>query len=145
MGPLQDGDHMVQNPPYWDANCPLGHLQRRKFRLASFVLYVPVRNLRPSMADLYHVITILQRAHCHTLYAQIEKETLVTTWACERLADYLIGKRFQVETDHKPLVPILGSKNLEENVTTDPTTPPYAIVKIRLHSVPRSRKEPDYC
>ena len=47
-------------------------------------------------------------------YAQIEKEALATTWACERLADYLIGKRFHVETDHKPLVPILGSKNLEE-------------------------------
>ena len=47
-------------------------------------------------------------------YAQIEKEALATSWACERLADYLIGKRFLVETDHKPLVQILGSKNLEE-------------------------------
>ena len=64
MGPLQDSDHMVQKPPYWDANCPLGHLKQRKFRLTSFVLDVPVRNLRPIMADLYHVITILQRAHC---------------------------------------------------------------------------------
>ena len=36
------------------------------------------------------------------------------TWACERLADYLIGKQFNVETDLKPLVPILSSKNLEE-------------------------------
>ena len=50
MGPLQDSDHMVQKPPYWDANCPLGHLKQRKFRLTSFVLDVPVRNLRPSMA-----------------------------------------------------------------------------------------------
>ena len=47
-------------------------------------------------------------------YAQIEKEALATTWACERLSDYLIGKEFHVETDHKPLVPILGSKNLDE-------------------------------
>ena len=47
-------------------------------------------------------------------YAQIEKEALATTWACERLADYLVGKRLHVETDHKPLVPLLGSKNLEE-------------------------------
>ena len=37
-------------------------------------------------------------------------QALATTWACERLADYLIGKRFHVETDHKLLVPILGSK-----------------------------------
>ena len=47
-------------------------------------------------------------------YAQIEKEARAATWACERLADYLIGKQFLIETDHKPLVPILGSKNLEE-------------------------------
>ena len=52
MGTLQDSDHMVQKPPYWDANCPLGHLKQRKFRLTSFVLDVPVRNLRPSMADI---------------------------------------------------------------------------------------------
>ena len=47
-------------------------------------------------------------------YAQIEKEALATTWACERLSDYLLGKTFHVETDHKPLVPLLGSKNLDE-------------------------------
>ena len=47
-------------------------------------------------------------------YAQIEKEALATTWACERLADYLVGKTFHIETDHKPLFPLLGSKNLDE-------------------------------
>ena len=48
-------------------------------------------------------------------YAQIEKEALATMWACERLADYLIGKTFHIETDrHKPLVPLLGTKNLDE-------------------------------
>ncbi|XP_015748470.1 PREDICTED: uncharacterized protein LOC107328239 [Acropora digitifera] len=39
---------------------------------------------------------------------------LHTTWACERLADYLIGKTFHIETDYKPLVPLLGTKNLDE-------------------------------
>ena len=38
-------------------------------------------------------------------YAPIEKEALATAWVCERLADYLIGKQFHIETDHKPLVP----------------------------------------
>ena len=35
-------------------------------------------------------------------YSQIEKESLGITWACERFCEYLIGIKFQVETDHKP-------------------------------------------
>ena len=47
-------------------------------------------------------------------YAQIEKEALAFTWACERFSDYLLGMEFHIHTDHKPLVPLFGSKNLEE-------------------------------
>ena len=36
------------------------------------------------------------------------------TWACETLADYFIEKQFHIETDRKPLVLILGSKNQQE-------------------------------
>ena len=46
-------------------------------------------------------------------YAQIEKEALAITWACERFADYILGKAIQVKTDHKPLVPLLTSKQLD--------------------------------
>ncbi len=42
-------------------------------------------------------------------YAQIEKEALATTWACEKFNDYVLGKDILIETDHKPLVPMLGS------------------------------------
>ena len=35
-------------------------------------------------------------------YAQREKEALGITWASERFADYLIGLKFHIETDHKP-------------------------------------------
>jgi len=47
-------------------------------------------------------------------YAQIEKEALGITWASERFREYLVGMQFRVQTDHKPLVALLGEKNLEE-------------------------------
>ena len=47
-------------------------------------------------------------------YAQIEKEALGITWASERFSDYLIGLNFHIATDHKPLVPLLSTKNLED-------------------------------
>lgn len=46
-------------------------------------------------------------------YAQIEKEALATTWACEKFTDYILGKQFRIETDHKPLIPLLNTKQLD--------------------------------
>lgn len=47
-------------------------------------------------------------------YAQVEKEALVVTWACERLSEYLVGLQFTIETDYKPLLALLGSKVLDD-------------------------------
>ena len=52
--------------------------------------------------------------HTETRYAQIEKEALAFTWACKRLSNYLIGIHFQIQTDHKPLVPLLNMKHIED-------------------------------
>ena len=46
-------------------------------------------------------------------YAQIEKGALATVWACDKFASYIVGLKFHIETDHKPLVPLLGSKHLD--------------------------------
>ena len=46
-------------------------------------------------------------------YAQIEKEALAVTWACEKFSDYILGRKFMIESDHKPLIPLLNSKQLD--------------------------------
>ncbi|XP_043234951.1 uncharacterized protein K02A2.6-like [Amphibalanus amphitrite] len=48
-------------------------------------------------------------------YAVIELELLALAWACKKCSIYLGGmQRFEVLTDHRPLIPILNSKSLAE-------------------------------
>uniref|UniRef100_A0AAQ5Z7N1 ribonuclease H n=1 Tax=Amphiprion ocellaris TaxID=80972 RepID=A0AAQ5Z7N1_AMPOC len=47
-------------------------------------------------------------------YAQVEKEALGLTWGCEIFKNFLIGRHFSLETDHKPLVSLLGHQALTE-------------------------------
>ena len=53
-------------------------------------------------------------SEAETRYAQIEKEALALTWALEKFSEYVLGKIVALETDHKPLVPILGTKSLDQ-------------------------------
>ena len=53
----------------------------------------------------------LSETECH--YAQIEKEALALTWALEKFSEYVLGKVFHLEMDHKPLIPLLGQKSLD--------------------------------
>ena len=50
MGPLQVSDHMAQKPPYWNANCPLGHLKQRTFTV--FIWLQAERFLQKSSLSL---------------------------------------------------------------------------------------------
>lgn len=48
-------------------------------------------------------------------YAQIEKEALALTWAADKFSDYITGvKTLIFETDHKPLLQILQTKNIDD-------------------------------
>ena len=49
-------------------------------------------------------------------YAQIQKEALATVRACEKFQDYILGKKFLIETDHKPLVPLLNTEPLDSRL-----------------------------
>ena len=49
-----------------------------------------------------------------TRYAQIEKELLASVWGCEHFHQYLFGGPcVTVQTDHKPLVPLINTRDLD--------------------------------
>lgn len=47
-------------------------------------------------------------------YSNVEREALGLTWACEKFRDFLVGATFEILTDHRPLVSLLGKKPLQD-------------------------------
>ena len=72
--------------------------------------------LQKQVDDEWKPIAYISRSMTPTeqRYAQIEKEALAFTWACEWFSSYLTGLQFHIHTDHKPLVPLFSTKHLEE-------------------------------
>ena len=47
---------------------------------------------------------------CETRYAVIERECLAIFWAVHRLSRYLLGRKFIIQSDHRPLQFLLQGK-----------------------------------
>ena len=45
-------------------------------------------------------------------YTQIENKALAAIWACEKFTYFILGAKFTIETDHKPLVLLLSTTHL---------------------------------
>ena len=71
--------------------------------------------LQQNKQNIWKPIAYASRSMTETerRYAQIEKEALATTWACEKFTTYVLGKQIVIQTDHKPLVPLFSTKNLD--------------------------------
>lgn len=55
--------------------------------------------------DNWRVISYASRSltDVERRYSQTEKEALALVWSCERFNLYVLGRKFELETDHKPL------------------------------------------
>lgn len=67
--------------------------------------------LSQEQGDKTEIITYASRTLTETeqKYSQIEKELLAVVWAIQHFNIYLLGNKFTLHTDHKPLISILSN------------------------------------
>ena len=98
---FQDLQFLVTNSPvlkYFDPNLPVTlSVDASKSGLGSTLLQLH--------EDDWHPVAFASRALSKTerRYSQIEKETLAVIYASEKFNQFAYGRRFLVESDHKPL------------------------------------------
>lgn len=86
----------------------------------------PDRTLRP----IIHVSKAFNSAQKN--YSQIEKEAEVLVFTVKRCHKYLFGRRFEIHTDHKPLLIIFGLKKSILVITASPAASRFNSARLRL-------------
>jgi len=107
-----------------------GHVKEELLKPTTVALYNPQAELKISAdassfelgavlfqkdEDKWKPVAYASRSTSETgrRYAQIEKVALAVTWVCEKFTDYILGLKFLIESDHKPLIPLLNTKQLD--------------------------------
>ena len=54
-----------------------------------------------------HVTILTETESCYT---EIEQDALATTWVCKKFLTYRLGTKFVINTEHKTLVALPGTK-----------------------------------
>ena len=114
---------------YWSRECENALLAVKKAISDSPILKIPNLNAQffiqtdasgtgvgaamlQEIDNVLHPCLFVSRklTDCETRYAVIERECLAIFWAVHRLSRYLIGRKFIIQTDHKPLQFLLQGK-----------------------------------